>query len=61
MEEVKIKYSKIIPCYLFGYDPYFSLSAEQEAYDYQKDIEYIKVRKRFNWLKGIFKFRKNGT
>lgn len=34
---------------------YRSISLEQEAYKYEDDYEYLKTRKRYNWLKYIFK------
>lgn len=34
---------------------YRSISLEQEAYKYEDDYEYLKIRKRYNWLKYIFK------
>jgi len=34
---------------------YYSVSFEQEAYDYQSEVFYNDVRKRFNWLKYLFK------
>lgn len=39
---------------LFKVQAYRSISFEQEAYDNQFDLEYIKTRKRFNWIKYIF-------
>lgn len=35
--------------------PYKSISFEQEAYQNEKDFKYRDNRKRFNWLKYIFK------
>ena len=37
--------------YRNGLDAYLSIPFEQEAYTYQRDFEYLKNRKRFNWLK----------
>lgn len=34
---------------------YYSISFEQEAYNNDKNLEYRTNRKRFNWLKNIFK------
>lgn len=34
---------------------YYSVSFEQEAYDHQSEVFYNDVRKRFNWLKYLFK------
>lgn len=36
---------------------YHSISHEIEAYTHEKDLEYLKVRKRFNWLKYTFKLK----
>lgn len=33
----------------------YSISFEQEAYKNQKDLNYLKIRKRFSWIKNIFK------
>jgi hypothetical protein len=37
---------------------YRSISFEQEAYQNEKDFKYRDSRKRFNWLKYIFKIVK---
>lgn len=37
--------------YRNGIDAYLSIPFEQEAYTYQRDFEYLRNRKRFNWLK----------
>lgn len=34
---------------------YRSISLEQEAYKYETDYEYLNTRKRYNWLKYVFK------
>lgn len=34
---------------------YRSISYEMEAYNNQKDLNYLDNRKRFNWIKNIFK------
>ena len=47
-----------LPTCLFGYDAYRSISFEQESYDNQDDLDYPKTRKRFAWLKNIFKLKK---
>lgn len=44
-----------LPMYLWGKDPYYNLSAEREAYDNQNNPDYPKTRKRWAWLKRIFK------
>lgn len=43
---------------LFKVRPYRSLSFEQEAYTNEKDFEYLDNRKRFSWLKYLFKLVK---
>lgn len=47
-----------LPTALFGYKPYRSISFEQECFKYQTDFNYLKNRKRFNWVKYIFKLVK---
>lgn len=47
-----------LPWRLFGYNPYMSISFEQEAYNRDCDLTYLDNRKRFAWLKYIFKMRK---
>ena len=47
-----------VPFALFGYKPYMSISFEQEAYENQKNTSYRATRKKFNWLKNIFKLIK---
>lgn len=47
-----------LPFTLFGYDAYRSISFEQEAYNYQYNLDYIKTRKKFNWLQYVFKLVK---
>lgn len=47
-----------LPAALFGYDAYYSISFEAEAYDNQWNMNYLENRKRFTWLKYIFKLRK---
>lgn len=37
---------------------YRSISFEQEAYKNQKDLDYLDKRKRFDWIKNIFKIIK---
>lgn len=39
----------------FKIKAYHSISFEQEAYKNQKDLNYLKTRKRFSWIKNIFK------
>ena len=34
---------------------YRNISFEQEAYDYENDMNYLKTRKRYTWIKYIFK------
>ena len=47
-----------LPTALFGYNAYRSISFEQEAYAHEDDLNYLKTRKRFNWLKYVFKLVK---
>jgi len=47
-----------LPWALFGYKPYYSISFEQEAYGGQLNPTYLDDRKRFYWLKYIFKMVK---
>ena len=37
---------------------YRSISFEQEAYDNQNNLNYLKNRKRFNWVKYILKVKR---
>ena len=47
-----------LPTALFGYNPYYSISFEQESYANQSNLDYLKTRKKFNWLKYVFKLVK---
>ena len=47
-----------IPSILFGYNPYKSISFEREAHNRDCDYGYLDNRKRFTWLKYIFKLTK---
>jgi len=47
-----------LPFALVGYKPYRSISFEQEAYEHEDDLNYLKDRKKFNWLKYVFKLVK---
>lgn len=47
-----------IPFYFFGYSSYRSISFEQEAFKNQWDLDYLHNRKRFVWIKYIFKLVK---
>ena len=47
-----------LPWALFGYAPYYSISFEQEAYANEKNYAYLRNRKRFSWVKHIFKMVK---
>ena len=44
-----------LPMYLFGKNPYRELSFEKEAYDNQYNPDYPNTRKRWAWIKRIFK------
>lgn len=47
-----------LPAGLFGYKVYKSISFEQEAYENQTDMNYRQNRKRFSWIKNVFKLVK---
>ena len=49
---------KLIPCLIAKRNAYRSLCAEQEAYENERDFDYINKRKRLIWLKKIFKLKK---
>ena len=49
---------KLIPCIIIKGNAYNSLCAEQEAYENERDFDYINKRKRLLWLKKIFKLKK---
>lgn len=49
---------KLIPCLITKGNTYNSLCAEQEAYENERDFDYINKRKRLLWLKKIFKLKK---
>lgn len=44
-----------LPWFLFGYAPYRSISFEIEAYTKEYNLNYLNSRKRFNWLRYLFK------
>ncbi len=45
----------LIKIFFYGKKAYRNLSAEREAYKFDKDLNYLKTRKRYKWLKYIFK------
>ena len=45
---------KLIPCLITKKSAYRSLCAEQEAYENEKNFDYIKNRSKLSWLKKIF-------
>jgi len=47
-----------VPSALFGYRPYYSISFEQEAIANDKNPDYPSNRKRFCWIKNVFKLVK---
>ena len=49
---------KLIPCLITKNNAYRSLCSEQEAYENERDFDYINKRKRLIWLKKIFKLKK---
>ena len=40
---------------------YKSISFEREAYRFEHDMKYLSERKRYNWIKYIFKLSKYGS
>ena len=40
---------------IYGKHAYGNLAAEREAYTFDNDLKYLKTRKRYKWLKYIFK------
>ena len=45
---------KLIPCLITKNNAYRSLCSEQEAFENERDFEYIKNRSKLSWLKKIF-------
>ena len=41
--------------FIYGSKAYNNLSAEREAYYYERVENYLKIRKRYQWLRQIFK------
>ena len=41
----------IVNIFKFGKRAYVKLSFEQEAYNNQKNLDYLKTRKKFSWIK----------
>ena len=46
---------KLIPCLICKKRPYYSISFEQEAHNYDRNLKYQDIRSRFAWTKYIFK------
>lgn len=44
----------LIKLLFFGRNSYRHISFEQEAYENEKDLDYLKSRKRYTWIKKIF-------
>lgn len=44
----------IIKLFFYGTNAYYNLAAEREAYAFEMDMNYLKTRKRYAWLKYIF-------
>ena len=44
---------------IFNKDAYNNLSFEKEAYLYGNDLQYLKQRKHFSWIKYLFRLNKN--
>ena len=47
-----------LPWFLFGYKPYKNISFEREAYNNDVNYNYLYTRRKFAWLKYIFKMIK---
>lgn len=47
-----------LPFTFFGYDAYHSISFEQESYNNEYNLSYLTERKRFAWVKYMFKLVK---
>ena len=45
----------IIKLFIYGRRAYINLSSEREAYHFDDDMDYLEARKRYQWLKYIFK------
>jgi hypothetical protein len=39
----------------YGKEAYYEISFEKEAYENEKDLDYLNDRKRYNWLFSIFR------
>lgn len=46
---------KVLFVYPFSSKAYKNISFEREAYQHEADYDYLSSRKKFNWLKRIFK------
>jgi len=44
-----------IKLFFHGKDAYYNISFEREAYSNEYDFQYLKSRKRYSWLKRLFK------
>ena len=44
-----------VKLFFYGKDAYYNISFEREAYDNDDNLSYLKSRKRFAWIKRIFK------
>lgn len=47
-----------LPWAIFGYKPYKNISFEREAYNNDINPNYLPTRRKFTWLKYIFKMSK---
>lgn len=45
----------VIKLPFYGSKAYYNISFEREAYDNDEDFNYLKIRKRYNWVKRILK------
>lgn len=44
-----------IKLFFYGRKSYYNISFEREAYNNEYDFQYLKSRKRYSWLKRLFK------
>ena len=48
----------LLPSLFTGNNAYRSISFEQEAYEHEREYTYLPNRKRFDWIKYVFKLKK---
>tara|TARA_B110000259_G_scaffold186215_1_gene236909 strand:+ start:2229 stop:2603 length:375 start_codon:yes stop_codon:yes gene_type:complete len=44
-----------IKLFFYGKKAYYNISFEREAYNNERDLEYLNNRKKYNWIKLIFR------